>query len=164
MVVDLKKIFVSDNSSLPIEAELDMSSLSYYGQFPLKSPVKLTGRVLSRASIVGLDAEITYEFDSPCDRCGVEFVSPVTVRLDKVLAVSAEGEDNEDIILVPDMTLDLDELIYTEVVVSLPTKHLCREECKGICVKCGKNLNQGECGCPKKEIDPRLSALADLIE
>ena len=62
------------------------------------------------------------------------------------------------------MKLDLDELVYSEVVVSVPMKHLCKEDCKGICEKCGKNLNEGECGGPKREIDPRLSALADLLK
>ena len=62
------------------------------------------------------------------------------------------------------MKLDLDELVYSEVIVSLPMKHLCSEECRGICFKCGKNLNDGDCDCPKKEIDPRLAALADLLK
>ncbi|MBR2488852.1 MAG: DUF177 domain-containing protein, partial [Clostridia bacterium] len=45
----------------------------------------------------------------------------------------------------------------------LPMKHLCSEKCKGICSKCGKNLNDGKCECPEKEIDPRLQILADLL-
>ena len=61
------------------------------------------------------------------------------------------------------MKLDLNELVYSEVIVSLPMKHLCKDDCKGICVKCGKNLNEGRCDCPEKEIDPRLSALAELL-
>ena len=62
------------------------------------------------------------------------------------------------------MKLDVDGLIYSEVVVNLPMKHLCKDDCEGICPKCGKDLNEGDCGCPAKEIDPRLQALADLLK
>lgn len=163
MIIDLKKIFVNDNSSLPIEYTLDLSNVEYSGQFPLKKPVSISGTVSNQASLVRLEAEISYEFEADCDRCGKLTVHKHTVKVNKSLAVSIEGEDSDTILLVPDMKLDVDELLYAEVIVSLPMKHLCSEDCKGICVKCGKNLNEGECGCPKKEIDPRLSALADLL-
>lgn len=163
MVVDLKYVFVNENSSLPIEYSLDMSAVEFSGIYPLKKPVKISGTVSNKASLVELNAEISYEFEAPCDRCGVPAVGRYTVRLDKSLAPSIEGEDSESILLVPDMKLDLDELVYSEVIVSVPMKHLCRGSCKGICAKCGKNLNEGKCGCPEKEIDPRLSALADLL-
>ncbi len=110
-----------------------------------------------------LDAVITYEYSAPCDRCGTETKRAHTLRLNKSLAVSIEGEESDSILTVPDMKLDLDELLYSEVIVNLPMKHLCKEDCKGICPKCGKNLNEGKCGCPEKEIDPRLSALAELL-
>lgn len=163
MLVDLKHIFATDNSSLPIEYSLDLSSAEVFGIYPLKKPVTVSGTVSNKASLVVLDAVITYEYSAPCDRCGVETVRKHKLKLNKSLAVSIEGEESDSILTVPDMKLDLDELLYSEVIVSLPMKHLCKEDCKGICPKCGKNLNEGKCGCPEKEIDPRLSALAELL-
>lgn len=163
MIIDLKRIFANDDASLPVDCSLDMSSVEFAGVFPLKKPVKLIGSVFSRASIVRLSAKLSYTYEAPCDRCGTDAARDCILNIEKSLAASLEGEESDDIILIPDMKLDLDELIYTEVVVSLPMKHLCREDCKGICAKCGKNLNEGKCGCPEKEIDPRLSALADLL-
>ena len=163
MIVDLKKIFANDNATLPLEHTLDMSALDVFDQFPLKSGVTLDGNVSSSAGLVKLSAKIGFVYDAPCDRCGADTAKSHSVTVDKLLAVSIEGDDSDTIIIVPDMKLDLDELIYTETVVSLPTKHLCGNDCKGVCTKCGNNLNKGECGCPKKEIDPRLAALADLL-
>lgn len=163
MIIDLKRIFVNENSSLPIEYSLDLSDVEHSGVFPLKKPVEFRGTVSNKAGLVRFEASVCYEYEAPCDRCGDTTVTPVTVKVDKSLATSIEGEDSDTILLVPDMKLDIDEFLYTEVVVSLPTKHLCSENCKGICSKCGKNLNQGECDCPTKEIDPRLQALADLL-
>ena len=163
MIIDLKHIFVTDNSALPIEYSLDMSDLEFMGEYPLKKPVTIKGSISNRASLVRLEAEIAYYYEAPCDRCGVETKREHTLTLEKSLAASIEGEESDTILITPDMKLDLDELVYSETVVNLPMKHLCSEECRGICFKCGKNLNEGECGCPKKEIDPRLAALAQLL-
>lgn len=163
MIIDLKKIFVNDNSSLPIEYSLDMSAVEYSGCYPLKKPVKLSGTVSNKASLIRLEASVIFEYDAPCDRCGNQTLREHSVTLDKSLAIATESEESDTILVVPDMKLDLDELIYSEVIVNLPMKHLCREDCKGICSKCGKNLNDGKCDCPEKEIDPRFSALAALL-
>lgn len=163
MVIDLKKIFVNEGSSLPIEYALDLSNVEYQGVYPLKRPVRICGAVSNKAGLVRLQASVSFEFEAGCDRCGAETVRTHTVTVDKALAPSIEGEESETILLTPDMKLDLDELLYSEAVVALPTKHLCREDCKGICPKCGKNLNEGKCDCHEKEIDPRLSALAELL-
>ena len=71
-------------------------------------------------------------------------------------------EDNDEFILVEDMKLDLDSLVREDMILALPAKILCRDDCKGLCQYCGKNLNLGSCSC-KKPIDPRLQALADLL-
>lgn len=163
MIIDLKRIFVNENSALPVEYSLDLSETEHSGNFPLKKPAKLKGTISNKAGLIRFVAEINYVYDAPCDRCGVQAQESVTIKIDKSLATSIEGEDSDTILLVPDMKLDIDEFLYTEVVVSLPLKHLCDKNCKGICLKCGKNLNEGECNCDFREIDPRLQALADLL-
>ena len=61
------------------------------------------------------------------------------------------------------MNLDVDRLVYLEVLMSWPLKVLCREDCKGICAGCGVNLNVEECRCGTKPVDPRLEILKNLI-
>ncbi len=164
MIIDLKSIFVNENASVPVDYLLDLSGFEYAGLFPLKKPVKLSGSIFNKASLVRLCAQIVFDYEAPCDRCGKPTATAVKVEVDKVLATSIEGEDSDTILLVPDMKLDLDDFIYTETVVNLPMKHLCKEDCKGVCSKCGKDLNDGKCNCPQKEIDPRLSVLAQLLD
>lgn len=163
MVVDLKRVFVNDGFSMPIDYLFDMSDVEISGNYPLKKPVKFTATVTNRAGLVELKATVLYLYEADCDRCGKNVAKEHTVIIDKALAANLEGEENDGILLTEDMKLDLDELIYSEVIVNLPMKHLCSDECKGLCPKCGKNLNDGDCLCPKKEIDPRLSALAELL-
>ena len=60
-------------------------------------------------------------------------------------------------------SLDVDQLIFGEILVSWPMKVLCREDCKGICKRCGANLNLAECQCQKTELDPRMAAIQDIF-
>ncbi len=163
MVIDLKHIFVNDNATYPLEYLLDLSEVSHGGAFPLKKPVMLNGAISNTSSLIRFEAEIVFQFDALCDRCGKPTVKTYKVPISKTLATSIEGEDSDTILLAPDMKLDVDEFLYTEVVVNLPLKHLCSQDCKGICFKCGKNLNEGVCDCKDDEIDPRLAALRDLL-
>ena len=164
MILDLKKLFITENYTLPIDHSVNLSEVEYMGEYPLKKPETVTGKVTNRAGLVTLSISMVYVFSAPCDRCGLPTETQHKVTLEKSLAPEIAGIDNDDIILVEDLKLDLDELVYTEVIISLPMKHLCKEDCKGICPSCGKNLNDGKCDCNTKQIDPRLQALADLLK
>ena len=163
MTLDLKRIFATEGAVLPIEYELDMSEVDQAGAFPLNKPVAVKGAVPNSADVVSISIVMSYEYIGRCDRCGSDTVREYKVPFEKALAVSIEGEESDTIITVPDMKLDLEELVFTEVYASLPTKFLCSEDCKGLCCMCGKNLNQGSCECSVDEVDPRLAKLKELL-
>ena len=164
MILDLKRIFATENSVLEVNHSLDMSDVDFMGNYPLKDPIKITGSVSNKARVVSLNLNIEYTFAAPCDRCGVFAQHNHTVIIDKLLATAIERQESDTIITVPDMKLDVDEFVYSEVILDLPSKHLCNDNCKGICFKCGKNLNEGECGCNTREVDPRLAKLMELLD
>ena len=164
MILDLKKLFITENYTLPIDHSIDFSQVEYMGEYPLKKPVTVSGEITNRAGLVTLTLKMVYVFSAPCDRCGLPTEACHTVKLEKSLAPEIAGNDSDDIIIVEDMKLDLDELVFSEIIISLPMKHLCSEDCRGLCSSCGKNLNEGECNCNKKQIDPRLAVLADLLK
>ena len=74
----------------------------------------------------------------------------------------AEGEEDGDIVLLDDGEIDVGDLAYTAFILDMDTKHLCSEDCKGLCPGCGVNLNQEPCRC-KKQADPRWAALEQLL-
>ena len=164
MVLDLKRIFAGEGNSLPIDYTLSLSDFELYGNYPLKTPIKVKGEIFNKAGVVNLALEIKYNFSAPCDRCGKVTTHEHTVKVDKMLAASLQRQESDTIIEVPGMKIDVDEFVYGEVVLSLPTKHLCKEDCKGLCPTCGKDLNTGNCDCKKKDIDPRLAPLMDLLK
>ena len=60
--------------------------------------------------------------------------------------------------------LDVDTPVLDQLFLEFPMKHLCREDCAGLCPICGKNRNEGTCDCEKKQIDPRFASLRKLLE
>ena len=163
MLLDLKPLFAGSRDFLSVEFEMDLSEFEFLGVKPLPSPVAISGKIVSRAGIVESDLNCKVEYVGVCDRCLKETVKSYTVNINRVIVVSLENEENDDIAVVPDMQLDLEDFCYPDIVMSLPTKLLCKDSCKGLCSVCGKNLNEGDCGCQTKEIDPRLAALAELL-
>ena len=164
MILDLRSLFVNDGESLSLDCRFDMSEVDFYCERPLKSPVVVKGSAYSRAGIVTLSVVCDCEYTAPCDRCGKQTVKHYKVPIERVLVSKLENGENDEIILLQDFKLDLYELCFTEVVLAMPSKHLCREDCKGLCPECGKDLNDGPCGCATTSGDPRMAALAKLLE
>ena len=164
MILDLKRIFVTDNSSLPLDFELDLSELEFSKAHPLKKPIAVCGNVENRAGVVSLKVKCIGEYDADCDRCGEPCVKPFEIEVDRIVVESLSGEDTGEYIIADGYKLDIDEVASAEVVLGLPAKHLCSEDCKGVCSECGKNLNSGPCSCKKDTVDPRLAVLAELLK
>ena len=98
-----------------------------------------------------------------CDRCGKAFVQEKDVLFACMLAEELQNEENDEIVLLEDGMVDVGDLARTAFILDMDTKTLCSEDCKGLCPRCGADLNLGPCSC-KKETDPRLAVLAKLLE
>ncbi len=106
-----------------------------------------------------------------CARCLKEFRLPLRDEFEVVYVPLKEaprqeevelGREDMDVGFLGEDTIDLDELLNERIWLSLPMKPLCREDCKGLCPLCGKDLNEGDCGCSREAIDPRFAVLKEL--
>lgn len=114
-----------------------------------------------------VEGELTIDVASPCARC----LEPVRGRLEipflehfKVSHEPQTEEEEEQFVAVQEDTVDLKPYVEEALLLGLPFAPLCREDCKGLCAECGADLNEGECGCSREKIDPRLSALKDFFK
>lgn len=164
MKIDLTNLFNGNDEAVSVDYTLNLENLVYSTYNPIKNGAKIIGSVFQKADVVYLNLNVSFVFYGFCDRCAEDFEKAMSFDLNKILVQSlANDVDYEDYIVVQNGILDLDELIEEEVYLFLPNKMLCRENCKGLCAKCGKNLNLGECGC-KADVDPRMSALLQLLD
>ena len=163
MRLDLRPILRTPGASLPFQFELDLSGLDFYGEKPFAHPVRVGGAVRNMAGALQLEGTAETTLELACDRCLKPFVRELALPVSTLLAEELEDEENDEIVLLEDGAVDLDEVFTTALVLSMDAKHLCSEDCKGLCPTCGADLNQGPCGC-RKEPDPRFAALAQLLD
>jgi len=176
MQLDLKQVFQQESMQMPIEAEFDFSAEEIYGAYPFTRPVHAEGVVENQSAVVRLRYRATVEYKRECDRCLDEATAEYVYEFEHILAAveerkgGASGESellledrSDELVFVPDFRLDFEELVREDIVLEVPTRFLCRQECKGLCPKCGCNLNHSQCDCDLSEPDPRLAALRDLL-
>lgn len=134
--------------------------------FSFDAPVYVEGEVTERSGcmLLTLRAEVSYVTE--CARCLKELHRSLSLSLSKNAAVSGtlEDQDDDDYVIIRDSVLSLDEPVGELLFLELPSRDLCSEDCLGLCPKCGKNRNEGDCGCEGKEIDPRLAVLKKFLD
>ncbi len=162
MRLNLSAIIDIPGGSVPFDTELDTEGLDFPAIRAYRSKPRAVGRVVNEAGVLHVEGELTAELLCVCDRCGTEFERTKRTPLHATLVEADDGE-NPELFLLEGTDFDLDEVLVTAFVLDLDSKSLCREDCRGLCMRCGKNLNLGPCGCGK-EIDPRLAVLEQLLD
>ena len=165
MLLGLSKIIDSPGASVPFSVSVDLSDLRYGVSCPVSEPVVAQGVVRNTAGVLLMKGNVTTTIHGICDRCAAEFDRFIDFPIDVVLVTELSNEENEDEWVFPleGDSADLDDIVRTVFVLNLDSKLLCKDDCKGLCHRCGKNLNDGPCNC-QKELDPRFAALKQLLE
>ena len=166
MTLDMRPMLRGEVSRIPIDFTLSpdaMRGVTFLGD------AHVVGEITDEAGYMRLTLQVTLPYAGECARC----LSPVkdTFCLEFERTVADEGtltdeqlEDNVDeYVVITDGELDLAEELREALVLSFPFRLLCEEDCPGLCPKCGKSLREGSCGCPSREIDPRLEILRTLL-
>ena len=165
MLLGLSQIIDRPGASVSFSVSVDLSDLCYGVSYPVSEPVLAEGNVRNTAGVLVMQGSIATTIHGICDRCASEFHRRVEFPIDVILVTKLESEENEDEWVFPleGDSADLDDIVRTVFVLNLDSKLLCKEDCKGLCPQCGKNLNDGPCNC-RKELDPRFAALKQLLE
>lgn len=170
MLLNLTDVLTSEGTVRSEDILIEMTAFeSRMGKFTIldKTPLHLTitNKGMGKAEVIG-HAEITELMF--CDRCLQEV--PVMIPLHFIrMVLSPDVKDSE---LLSDMDqgvmkgyqMDIEVLVYNELLMNQPDKVLCKPDCMGICKKCGKDLNKGVCDCDTFVPDPRLAVLQDIFK
>ena len=164
MQLDLKKLFVSEGKSFPLDFTITTKQDLFYPSDPqMETTICVKGNANNYAQTVQIDFAATMPFEVPCDRCLTLLHENLSFEFSHVLTPE-EIDSFEEGIIVDDDKLDLDRLVISDIQLDFPLKFLCCEECEGLCPTCGANLNKEKCDCNKNNIDPRLEALKELLQ
>ena len=167
MKIDLSRLFDRAVYKIDFEHFLDLGKIqSSSSEIVLANPVKVKGSVYKTDEDLYLDAKVSYEYYENCSRCLKEFVNKEETVLSGRLMEASQSSDTEDefVFLYDGDQIEITEQVFTSILLSLPMKSLCNDNCRGLCLVCGKDLNIEECSCDIQEIDPRLAKLKDLFD
>lgn len=163
MVLDVKRIINTPGGRIPFDFTEDFSDVDFGGVCPAVRPVSVVGQAENIAGMLRLQFDLTTTLSAVCDRCGARLIFRTRFR-SSVCSLRSWRKTTTTISCCWDNgTVDLSELARETFILNMPSKTLCREDCRGLCSGCGVNLNYEKCRC-KKEVDPRLAALAKLLE
>jgi len=137
----------------------------------LTQPATVSGKVRLAGNEVFVNGHVETRAKIECDRCLRPVETPVNADFSLEYISGSEYESSEvaelteaemSVSVFDGEALDVDEIVKEQVLLAVPTRMLCREDCKGICPECGTDRNTGDCSCATNDIDPRWAALKNL--
>jgi len=173
-----KPLFSDKNLRIPVEAKWELSELSELSDglssYPVLEPLTVSGVLFNPGPDANGKERICFDgtartvLQMSCDRClervDVSLETPVNASFVRQNGVETEITfDNMDEVPLEGDEIPLEEVILSDVSLSIPMKVLCKEDCKGLCPVCGKDLNFGACDCEEDNLDPRWDALKSLF-
>ena len=167
MQIRLQELATMPDYRARFDYTIDLSQEEVGFEFPFQQPVRLEGEVSDDAGAITLSATVYAHVTTRCARCGkpVEYDKETDVEFLLVKELEGEEEDlRDDVYLVESDVVELDDILIPELILDMEMAVVCDEDCKGLCPKCGKDLNEGDCTCPTKEIDPRLAIIQKYID
>lgn len=169
MIINLSEILSRENCSLQkkVMAEFDQFSCRL-GDFPIreKNDFILTVKH-SKNGECKITGSTNFIITALCDRCLEAVDVSIEIVINRILYVNRKEKNDEESYeknYIDGYNLDVDKLLYNEILIGWPMKILCSEDCKGICNVCGQNLNKGTCDCEDTSLDPRMSVIRDVFK
>ncbi len=167
MLINLSDVLESEGRQITREAVLEMTCFGNgQGNFEIteKSPVSFTfsNEGKGKAKVEG---GVRITFRTCCDRCLTETPTKLVLEFNRlVTSPGVEDEEADDLGFMEGYQLNVEAFVHNEIMVNWPAKILCGDECKGICPKCGQNLNIRDCGCDTFVPDPRMAVIQDIFD
>lgn len=169
MLINLTDVLTSEGRTKEMQVPIEMTTFS---NGPEEYPVIEAGLVDFKFSCVKrgkaeVQGKTWVVLEMECDRCLKKVEKKIELDFFREVyapdAMTEDTDDEDDLKFMEGYQLNVEDLVYSEILLNLPTKVLCREDCKGICRQCGKDLNEGECGCDTFVPDPRMAAIKDIF-
>lgn len=148
MVINLKQLFDIIGERKPINYQIMPEELSDIHGYSFASPVSVNGELYNKAGIVYLVFSVDFSLNIVCDRCLKELDRDYHYDFEHIV-VASSNKNNDEYIVAERESIDLNDIAVSDLLLQAPTKILCEDDCKGLCMVCGCDLNESECDCLK---------------
>ena len=165
MIIDINPILKGECNELSLDYSLLIGEP--VGDISFPEPIFVVGYVKNMAGYITLELDAKVKYKTACARCLAPIEATKNISFSKTVITDTEDfqdTENDDYIVSDDGYIDSDETLIEQIILELPLRHLCKEDCKGLCPKCGADLNKVSCSCDTSEPDPRFDVLRKLLE
>ncbi len=165
MLFDVSALYKNPDIVLDLNEEISFGGEFSKDAIEFEKPVLISGNIKNIDGILILSAKATGEFITVCDRCGKPVKLPVCFEMEENLAKNVSEEDGEEITALEKEKFNLYDVAEKNVFANFPSKRLCSEDCKGICQRCGADLNLDKCSCQDDDNwNPQFDILKGLFD
>ncbi len=162
--LDVSRLKRSDGETARYEVEAVLPPFEALGEIvEFAGPIKAVLDVVNESGVLAARGEVLGKLMLTCSRCTEKFVLDFNLEFREDYVSGQEEAPLEAVVFNGDV-IDIAPEVIKGLLLILPMKPLCRPDCQGLCALCGANLNKGECGCHREEIDPRLEKLKELLK
>ncbi len=162
MLIDLSELLLHKRKDQCFDADIEMEYFELSGskyKITRHNPLKLIISFMDNNKIY-LETGIDVSLIMPCDRC----LDDVEVNIQTNISKEIDMTESEESDIFEDKLFNVEKFVYKEILIELPMKVLCSESCKGICNRCGTNLNRKTCDCDTTQLDPRMAKVLDVFK
>ncbi|MEY8320371.1 DUF177 domain-containing protein [Lachnospiraceae bacterium 46-61] len=164
VILTISQIIGKTGESMEVSfSENIENTMGYPDVVCFSEPVVIKGVLTNTKKGILFEADGNTEAIYLCSRCLEKVKVPIQFNINEMFYPSGSVENEKEAETFCDDEMDLTDVIQRSILENLPMKVVCKEECKGLCPKCGKNLNEGDCDCSNTEFDPRLESLRTLF-
>ena len=170
MLINLSDVLSEHHKTIEKSVPVEMTEFrTSFGCYSIveKQFVKLVVKHVKQRELA-IEGEAKVSLEIPCDRCLEPVKIPFDLKIVKNVDLQESSDTDSDELdeknYIDGYNLDVDKLLYNEILIGWPMKILCSEDCKGICNVCGQNLNEGTCNCEDTSLDPRMSVIRDVFK
>lgn len=158
MICDVSTIMNNEGASAPFSGCVSAFTLTPDVEI-LK--IQLDGSIACTGGVLVMDANVVADVKTQCARCLKEISLPLNFSFSETLVLSGQETDADvdSVVFFEGKEIDVGEIAINNLLLNISSKYLCSDDCRGICPKCGKNLNEGDCDCDFFEIDERWEKL-----
>jgi len=165
MRVNVSDIVKTEGAGLDVDFLGDLPELLEYDtSVEFKPSFKFTGRIVNLGGLLKLSGDLHFEFSANCLRCLKQVDTVSDIRVEESF-VEVSKSDDVDAYTFEGNVVDIDKPLIDNIILALPMKTICSDDCKGLCRVCGTDLNLKNCNCDEREIvDPRMEILKDYFK
>lgn len=170
MLIDLSKILTHEGMQQNVEMipegdkfSCKLGEFSYAEKFPVMLAI-----VHTNDQVLKITGEGRVSIWIPCSRCLEPVLHTFSIQIEEEADMKLTDQERIEALdessFIQDKVLDTEKLLHNEILIRWPMRVLCKEDCKGICSRCGANLNQGSCDCDTADLDPRMAVISDIFK